>query len=93
MNIAAVFVAVMTASYRTIAEDGFRVIEFTFYRNVSGLIVSCIWLAIKGYNPFKMFPTDKKWTFFWRSLTGQLNFFLLNLAVPLAPLSLIMVFW
>ena len=70
MNFAAVFMVVMSASYKTIAEDGFRVVEFTFFRNISGLIVACIWLAIKGYNPFKMFPTDKKYTLLGRILSG-----------------------
>ena len=93
MNIAAASTVGMTASYKTIAEDGFRVVEFTFFRNVSGLIFSSIWLLILGYNPFKMFPSDKKCIFFWRIMTGQVGFLILNLAVPITPLSLIMVIW
>ena len=30
---------------------------------------------------------------FWRFFTGQANFVMLNIAAPLAPLALIMVFW
>ena len=40
-----------------------------------------------------MFPWDKKGYLIVRTLAGQANFVLLNIAAPLAPLALIMVFW
>lgn len=92
MNIAAFSTTGMTATYRIVASD-FHAAEFNLFRNICSLIAACIWCAVQGYNPIKLFPSDKKGVLVTRCLTGQANFLLLALAAPLAPLALIMVFW
>ena len=92
MNIAAFSTTAMTATYRIVGRD-FHAAEFNLLRNMISLIAACIWCACSGYNPLKLFPSDKKGILLTRCLSGQANFLLLNLAAPLAPLALIMVFW
>ena len=81
----------MSVLYKIIAKEGFNVIEFTFFRCISALLVSSVWNAIVKVNPFGLFPWERKGTLALRSVMGHLSFTLINLAVPLAPLTLIMV--
>ena len=93
MNFHAICTTATAATYRVVAEEGFHVIDFTLFRNISIFSVAVIWCCCARINPLKMFPWEHKHQMIWRCITGQVNFFLLNLAVPLAPLSLIMIFW
>ena len=92
MNFAAATTTGMAASYKVIA-DNFHPAEFNLMRNCLSFVVALIWLGLIKTNPIKAFPTEKKWALFWRCITGQANFLLLNIASAMAPISLVMVFW
>ena len=91
INICAISLTVMSLLYKIVAVDGVSIVEFTFFRSVSAGIIACIWNATVCMNPFKQFPSDWKWTLFIRVVAGHTGFALFNLAVPLAPLSLIII--
>ena len=93
MNIAQIFNASAGASFKIIAAEDFNVIEFTLFRNVSSFLVAGVWLYLASYNPIKLFPSQDKLALFCRIMTGQFNFFLLNLAISMAPLTLVTVFY
>mmetsp|Transcript_22585 Transcript_22585/g.27925 ORF Transcript_22585/g.27925 Transcript_22585/m.27925 type:complete len:120 (-) Transcript_22585:835-1194(-) len=60
----------MTAFYRVIAKEGFHTADFFLIRNIFLLTVGLVWSCIAGVHPIKHFPSEKKWTLFWRMLTG-----------------------
>ena len=91
INLQAICATAMTATFRLIAQEGFHAIDYNLVRNVQGLFLAAIWLFVAGQNPLTLFPRDQKLTLFFRMVCGQLNFMMLMLAAPLAPLSLIMV--
>ena len=70
MNIAALTTTMLTASFRVIAEEGFHPAEFNLMRNLLSFVAACIWCATMGYNPIKLFPSEKKWTLVIRCITG-----------------------
>ena len=78
--------------YRFAAKEGFHPADFNLFRNGFSLIVSIIWVFLAGTRPFADFPFDRKLPLWWRIFFGQGNFLLLNMAAPLAPLTLVMVF-
>ena len=93
MNIAALSNTGLTATYRIIAEQGFHPADFNLIRNFWSLFLSLIWCYFIGVNPLNSLPKDKRGYMVLRCLSGQGNFVLLNMAAPLAPISLIMVMW
>ena len=93
MNFHALCITGTSATYRIVAEEGFHVIDFTLFRNLSIFTIALLWCLLVSRNPLKNFPWKHKHQLIWRIITGQADFFLLNLAVTKAPLSLIMVFW
>ena len=93
MNFAAMSAVAMTATYRVIGSQGFHPGDFNMIRNILSMCIAFIWCVYSGNSIKKMFPWDKKGALVTRTLTGQANFVLLNMAAPLAPLALIMVFW
>ena len=56
INIFGIAITVMGVLWKIAASEGFNVVEFTFFRCLSALIVSIIWNMILGLNPFKLFP-------------------------------------
>ena len=56
INVFGIAFTVMGVLYKIIAREGFHVVEFTFFRCVSAIIVSGLWNVILGVNPFKNFP-------------------------------------
>ena len=92
MNTCAVFTVSMTAAYKVIGQQGFGFIEFSLFRNITALLVCLVWCIWQGINPLKHFPYERRYEFFWRCLTGHLYFIFMNIAAPLAPLSIVMVF-
>ena len=93
INIFGISFTAMGALYKIIAREGFNVVDFTFFRCVSALLVSGLWNVMIGVNPLKKFPWSFKGTLALRSVLGHATFTMFNLAVPYAPLSLIMVIW
>ena len=91
MIFAAVSMTGMTCMYRTIAVEGFHAADFNLIRNMYSFIIACVWLKITGNRPVVEFPFDMKCQLMWRILMGQTDFLLINMAAPLAPISLIMV--
>ena len=81
----------MSVIYKILAKSGFHIVEFTFFRCLSAFVVSIIWNLISGLNPIKHFPKGKECHIIFRSLMGHTSFTSFNLAVPFAPLSLIMI--
>ena len=93
MNLCNICVTGMTASFRTIEEEGFHPADFHLIRSTLSIVLAAVWCACSGINPIKQFPSTKKSPLFWRTFSGQINFVLLILAAPLAPVSLIMLFY
>lgn len=93
MNICAVCATGMTGTYRIIANEGFHAADFNLLRNILLVTIAIIWCSIVGVHPIKQFPWNKKLALSFRVILGQINFCLLNLAAPLAPISLVMVCW
>ena len=91
INLFAISITVLGVLYKAVAVEGVSIIEFTFFRSVSALIIATIWNLAVCTNPFRAFPWAQKWTLFFRIISGQSSFALFNLAVPLAPLSLIII--
>ena len=91
MIFAAVSVTGMTCMYRTIAVEGFAASDFNLVRNMYSFVIACIWLIVTGNKPVVEFPFDKECPLMWRILMGQTTFLLMNMAAPLAPISLIMI--
>ena len=91
INISSIAMISMGVLYKIAAREGFHVVEYTFFRCVSALFVALAWNVIIGRNPLKHFPWKLKYTMVIRSFAGHLGFTMFNIAVPLAPLSLITV--
>ena len=83
----------MTCFYRIIAEEGFHAADFNLFRNAYSFLISLIWLQIDGNKPWTNFPSHKRYTLVSRTILGQVTFLLVNIASPMAPISLIMVCW
>ena len=91
INLAIIFVVTFMASFKVVKREGFDPTEFVLCRCLAGLPYSIVWCLIKGYNPIKMFPWEKKWSLFGRSFTGHINFFLMNWGASEAPISIFMI--
>lgn len=91
INIFGLCVTIIATLFKVISSEGFSLVEFVFFRCVSALILSITWNVSSGLNPVKLFPVDKKYRLFIRSLFGHSSFIFFCTAVPLAPLSLLMI--
>ena len=88
ISIFAIMLTLMDGLYKQVTgEGGFvTIVEFTLFRCISAFIASVVW------NPLKQFPWETtKWTLFWRIIMCQLAFVFFIMAVPLAPLSSIII--
>lgn len=86
-------VTLMSVFYKKISgENGtVTIVEFTLFRCISILIAAIVWNTISCKNPLKEFPWESKWTLLARIIMGQFAFVFFNMAVPLAPLSMLIV--
>lgn len=69
-------------------EGGAQVIDYTVMRNISILTVSIIQLIYTKTSPFSNFPKSHANVLFWRCMTGQLGFFLVNTTLLFIPIYL-----
>lgn len=91
INIFGLCVTIIGTLFKVISSEGFSIVEFIFFRCVACITVAIAWNAWSGLNPIKLFPGDKKYRFYIRSLFGHASFIFFCTAVPLAPLSLLMI--
>lgn len=91
INACAVFMILMTATYKVVGLEGVGFVEFSLLRNAAALLVCSFWCFYEKINPIKMFPWHRANEFFWRCVVGHLYFIFMNIAAPLAPLSLVMI--
>ena len=91
INLAIIFGVTFMAAFKVVNDEGFNPTEFVLLDCLTQLPFSIVWCLVVGYNPLKMFPWEKKWSLFWRSFTGHVNFFLFNLGASVAPISISMI--
>ena len=91
MNLSALSTVLMTATWKVVSVEGFSIVDFALLRNLAALASGIVWCYKSGLNPFKNFPWERGYAVFFRCLTGHLYFILMNMATPLAPISLVMV--
>lgn len=93
MNMSTICNTALMATFKHIAKEGFSAIDYNVCRNVVGAIICFVMGNSQGYNPIMKFPFSKKWYMLGRCLSGQANFVLVNIAVTLAPISMVLVLW
>ena len=84
-NIFSIMAVLINVFVKIIHGQGVSIGWISLNRNA---ILPLIALGMLQRNPFKEFPYKKKKPLFWRVITGQLNFAVMNAAVVFLPLSL-----
>ena len=79
--------------FKQAAKEGLATVDFQLMRNYSVLALAVSQLLMRRLNPVKEFPSDKKWTYAYRVVAGQLSFFLFNYALPMIPLTYFMIIY
>ena len=70
MNFHALCITGTSATYRIVAEEGFHVVDFTLFRNLSIFTIASLWCLLVSKNPLKHFPWKYKHQLIWRIITG-----------------------
>mmetsp|Transcript_31339 Transcript_31339/g.38829 ORF Transcript_31339/g.38829 Transcript_31339/m.38829 type:complete len:140 (+) Transcript_31339:361-780(+) len=91
MNLFALSATVQGVIFKAIAKDGVSIIEFSFLRNVWIGGLAAMQMCCQKTNPFKGFPKHLIKDLVIRSLSGQITFALMNVAVTLLPMSTAMI--
>ena len=78
---------------KKLKSEGFHIMDFIFLRNCAGCLFAWSICLCNGMNPFKSYPWDLKYLMFFRCLAGLCNFALVSLAIIMAPMSLVMIFF
>ena len=89
MNLNCFTGTVFTVAFKIVIKQGVTVSSILLFRSFAVILFALAML--KGTNPFKDFPWSTRTVKIGliRFLSGQINFLLLNLALPLLPLGLL----
>ena len=89
MNMVCITGSIYTVLLKILVSQGVTVPSVILYLNVTVTIFSLV--LLRGKNPFKEFPWNKNTVKagIVRWLSGQFNFILLNLALPLLSLGIL----
>ena len=83
----------MGSTYKVVAQEGFHIVDFAFMRCLSSLTIATFLCLCFGTNPFaELKQSENKKFLLLRCFTGHAYYTLANLAMTMAPLSMVFIF-
>ena len=93
MCLSAFMMVAMGSTYKVVAQEGFHIVDFALMRCLSSLTISSLLCLCFGTNPItELKQSENKKYLLLRCIMGHAYYTLTNLAMTMAPLSMVFIF-